>query len=120
MAAVNWVLLHHTVLDNPKCTSEGTNRSKDELRQEYDSNGVVGIQFKARELVLGSHTIHHDLRVVARENDDSINVLCVSKGASSENNIVGSKRNSILVLKQELALNLVDGVVRCLTVNCTL
>ena len=78
MAAVNWVLMDHTVLDNPKCTSEGTNRSKDELRQEHDSNGVVGIQFKARELVLGSHTVHHDLRVVARENDDSIDVLGVS------------------------------------------
>ena len=71
--------MNDTILDNPKSTSEGTNRSKDELSKQDNSNGIVGIQLQSREFVLGSHTIHHDFSVVTRENYNTIYKLSVSQ-----------------------------------------
>jgi hypothetical protein len=79
VGAINWIFMDHTILYDPESTSQGTDRGKDKLSKQDNSNSIVGIHLQSREFVLGSHTIHHDLGVVTRENNNTIYELSISQ-----------------------------------------
>lgn len=109
--------MESTILYDPKSTSHGTDWSQNELGNEYDDDGIVGVLLEAWELILGSHAIHHDLCVVSWEDNDTVYVLSISERTATKNDIVCAEWYCVLSWLQELTFKFIDRVVWYLTFN---